>query len=61
MGPMMVLGYFLFRFKSWDGFNLFFPFEAESLDARSAAASVIKIGVSRSAFVRYNVNVKITA
>ena len=24
LGPEMVLGYFIFRYKSWDGFRLFF-------------------------------------
>ena len=44
IGPVMVLGYFIFRFKSWDGLKLFVnPISAthntKSLDARGVAAS----------------------
>ena len=46
---MMVLGYFILRFKSWDGLKIFFsPFlplkintDTLELDARNKAASVI--------------------
>ena len=42
-GPVMVLGYFVIRFNSSDGFILFLalfaPLNTESLDARGVAAS----------------------
>ena len=37
MCPVMVIGYFIFRYKSWDGFKLFF---LPPLDGKGVAASI---------------------
>ncbi len=46
VGPVMVLGYFIFRFISWDGFKLFFnpntTLNTEPLDARGVTACILK-------------------
>ena len=51
----MVVGYYIFRFESWDGLQLFSgnplqplaaPLNTEPLEARGAGASVSKIGTS---------------
>ena len=44
LGTVMVLSYFIFRFKSWDGFKLLFrplsaPLNKEPLDNRGVPAS----------------------
>ena len=55
IGPGMVLGYFIFRFKSWDNFRLFFLLpptqtKTEPLDATGATASTTYIcGYSQKA------------
>ena len=43
IGPLMVLGYLIFEFESWNGFTLFSrPFDKEFLYARGATASIFK-------------------
>ena len=37
--PWVILGYFVFRFKPWDGFRLY-PFEDRVLDTKGASASL---------------------
>ena len=43
----MVLGYFILRFKSWDGFKIFFyplsvALKTDNLDTKRVAASCLK-------------------
>ncbi len=41
IGPVMVLGFSYFRFKSWDGFKLFYsPFEARGMCYRKVVIRV---------------------
>ena len=43
----MVLGYIIFRFKSWDGLSYFSsPFQYSAIDARGTAARTIKSKVT---------------
>ena len=44
IGPRVVLGYFILRFKSWDGFRLFLQSpNTEPLDGRGAGNSFHKV------------------
>ena len=44
----MVLGHYIFRFKSLCGFEIFFLQPLETLDAKGASASFLKDNFARS-------------